>query len=165
METRARRSRFSPRRTRYSTHGWAISILGAPTLEAGAFTQADSEFDRCITRRGEALSLLLDEEPTYALFGARLLLPGSCPRRAEDSGLCRVVPRLPDSPRPIQGRPATRRSPPARRRRLDCISLPRSPLHLRGPRPAVTVIETVPDTELLLICTVASALQTPSFAV
>ena len=29
-------------------------------------TQADSEFDRCIARRGEALSLLLDEEPTYA---------------------------------------------------------------------------------------------------
>jgi tetratricopeptide (TPR) repeat protein len=40
--------------------------LGRAYLEAGAFTQADSEFDRCIKRRGEALSLLLDEEPTYA---------------------------------------------------------------------------------------------------
>ncbi len=40
--------------------------LGRAYLEAGAFTQADSEFDRCIARRGEALSLLLDEEPTYA---------------------------------------------------------------------------------------------------
>jgi eukaryotic-like serine/threonine-protein kinase len=42
--------------------------LGRAYLEAGAFTQADSEFDRCIKRRGEALSLFLDEEPTYGLF-------------------------------------------------------------------------------------------------
>ena len=37
-------------------------------LEAGAFTQADSEFDRCIKRRGEALALFLDEEPTFGHF-------------------------------------------------------------------------------------------------
>jgi tetratricopeptide (TPR) repeat protein len=42
--------------------------LGRAYLEARAFTQADSEFDRCIKRRGEALSLFLDEEPTYAYF-------------------------------------------------------------------------------------------------
>ncbi len=42
--------------------------LGRAYLEAGAFTQADSEFDRCIKRRGEALSLFLDEEPTYGYF-------------------------------------------------------------------------------------------------
>ena len=42
--------------------------LGRAYLEAGQFTQADSEFDRCIKRRGEALSLFLDEEPTYAYF-------------------------------------------------------------------------------------------------
>jgi tetratricopeptide (TPR) repeat protein len=42
--------------------------LGRAYLEAGAFVQADSEFDRCIKRRGEALSLFLDEEPTYALL-------------------------------------------------------------------------------------------------
>ena len=29
------------------------------------FAQADSEFDRCIKRRGEALALFIDEEPTY----------------------------------------------------------------------------------------------------
>jgi serine/threonine protein kinase/tetratricopeptide (TPR) repeat protein len=39
--------------------------LGRAYLAAKAFTQADSEFDRCIQRRGEALSLLVDEEPTY----------------------------------------------------------------------------------------------------
>jgi hypothetical protein len=39
--------------------------LGRAYLEAGALTQADSEFDRCLARRGEALALFLDEEPTY----------------------------------------------------------------------------------------------------
>lgn len=42
--------------------------LGRAYLEAGQFPQADSEFDRCIKRRGEALSLFLDEEPTYSYF-------------------------------------------------------------------------------------------------
>ena len=42
--------------------------LGRAYLEAGAFIQADSEFDRCLGRRGEALALFLDEEPTYAYF-------------------------------------------------------------------------------------------------
>src|SRR4051812_30182067 len=32
--------------------------LGRAYLEGGAFTQADSEFDRCIKRRGEALSFV-----------------------------------------------------------------------------------------------------------
>ncbi|MEQ1573769.1 MAG: protein kinase [Vicinamibacterales bacterium] len=42
--------------------------LGRAYLEAGAPLQADSEFDRCIKRRGEALALFLDEEPTYGYF-------------------------------------------------------------------------------------------------
>ena len=42
--------------------------LGRAYVEAGAFVEADSEFDRCIKRRGEALSLLVDEEPTYGYF-------------------------------------------------------------------------------------------------
>jgi tetratricopeptide (TPR) repeat protein len=42
--------------------------LGRAYLEAGAFPQADSEFDRCLKRRGEALALFLDEEPTYGYF-------------------------------------------------------------------------------------------------
>ena len=41
--------------------------LGRAYLEARAFPQADSEFDQCIARRGEALSLL-DEDPTYGYF-------------------------------------------------------------------------------------------------
>lgn len=42
--------------------------LGRAYLAGGAFPQADSEFDRCIKRHGEALSLFLDEEPTYGFF-------------------------------------------------------------------------------------------------
>jgi serine/threonine protein kinase/tetratricopeptide (TPR) repeat protein len=44
--------------------------LGRAYLELKAYPQADSEFDRCIKRRGEALSLLVDEEPTYGYFPA-----------------------------------------------------------------------------------------------
>jgi eukaryotic-like serine/threonine-protein kinase len=38
--------------------------LGRAYLAARAYPQADSEFDRCLSRRGEALSLM-DEGPTY----------------------------------------------------------------------------------------------------
>ncbi len=39
--------------------------LGRAYLEANAFAEADSEFDQCLKRRGEALSLFMDEVPTY----------------------------------------------------------------------------------------------------
>jgi tetratricopeptide (TPR) repeat protein len=42
--------------------------LGRAYLEIRAFPQADSEFDRCIKRRGEALAFLIDEEPTSGYF-------------------------------------------------------------------------------------------------
>ena len=42
--------------------------LGRAYLELRAFPQADSEFERCIKRRGEVLSLMVDEEPTYGYF-------------------------------------------------------------------------------------------------
>jgi eukaryotic-like serine/threonine-protein kinase len=42
--------------------------LGRAYLEAGQFAEADSEFDRCIKRRGESLALFLDEVPTYGYF-------------------------------------------------------------------------------------------------
>jgi serine/threonine protein kinase len=42
--------------------------LGRAYLEIGAFPEADSEFDRCIKRRGEALALFLDEMPTYGYY-------------------------------------------------------------------------------------------------
>src|SRR6266446_3199332 len=42
--------------------------LGRAYLEAGLYVEADSEFDRCIKRRGEALELLTDNVPTYGYF-------------------------------------------------------------------------------------------------
>ncbi|MBZ5643475.1 MAG: protein kinase [Acidobacteriia bacterium] len=42
--------------------------LGRAYLDAEAFPQADSEFDQCIKRRGEAILLFMDEVPTYGYF-------------------------------------------------------------------------------------------------
>jgi tetratricopeptide (TPR) repeat protein len=42
--------------------------LGRAYLVAGLYVEADSEFDRCIKRRGEALELLTDNVPTYGYF-------------------------------------------------------------------------------------------------
>jgi tetratricopeptide (TPR) repeat protein/predicted Ser/Thr protein kinase len=41
---------------------------GRAYLDAGAFAEADSEFDQCIKRRGEAILLFMDEVPTYGYF-------------------------------------------------------------------------------------------------
>jgi tetratricopeptide (TPR) repeat protein len=42
--------------------------LGRAYLAEGAFAEADSEFDRCVKRRGETLALFLDESPTYGFL-------------------------------------------------------------------------------------------------
>ena len=42
--------------------------LGRAYLDAGAFTQADAEFDECTKRRGEAIELFDDNVPTYEYF-------------------------------------------------------------------------------------------------
>lgn len=42
--------------------------LGRVYLEAGAFTEADAEFSRCLNRRGEAIELFDDNVPTYEYF-------------------------------------------------------------------------------------------------
>lgn len=42
--------------------------LGRAYVEAGAFAEATSELDHCITRRGETLALFLDEVPTAGYF-------------------------------------------------------------------------------------------------
>ena len=44
--------------------------LGRAYFAAGEFLQADSEFDNCLKRRGEALSLFLDEWATYGYLPA-----------------------------------------------------------------------------------------------
>jgi hypothetical protein len=48
---------------------WIVHFdLGLAYLDAGAFTEADSEFESCIKRRGEALELFMDDMPTYSYF-------------------------------------------------------------------------------------------------
>jgi tetratricopeptide (TPR) repeat protein len=42
--------------------------LGRAYLDAGAFTEASSEFDPCEKRKGEATSLFIDEVPTFRYF-------------------------------------------------------------------------------------------------
>ena len=42
--------------------------LGRAYLDVGAFTEASSEFDVCLNRRGEATSVFLDDVPSYHLL-------------------------------------------------------------------------------------------------
>jgi serine/threonine protein kinase/tetratricopeptide (TPR) repeat protein len=44
--------------------------MGRAYLDAGAFTEASSEFDVCLNRRGEATSVFLDDIPSYHLLPA-----------------------------------------------------------------------------------------------
>jgi eukaryotic-like serine/threonine-protein kinase len=44
--------------------------MGRAYLDAGAFTEASSEFDICLKRRGEATSAFLDDVPSYHLLPA-----------------------------------------------------------------------------------------------
>ena len=44
--------------------------MGRAYLDAGAFTEASSEFDICLKRRGEATSVFLDDVPSYHLLPA-----------------------------------------------------------------------------------------------
>jgi tetratricopeptide (TPR) repeat protein len=43
-------------------------LLGRAYLEAGAYTQAYSEFELCLKRQGEAISVFLNDLPTYRYF-------------------------------------------------------------------------------------------------
>jgi serine/threonine protein kinase/tetratricopeptide (TPR) repeat protein len=42
--------------------------LGRAYVEAGRFVEADSEFDRCMKRRGEAIEMFMDDVTTFAYF-------------------------------------------------------------------------------------------------
>ncbi|HXB67403.1 MAG TPA: protein kinase [Candidatus Acidoferrales bacterium] len=42
--------------------------LGRAYLAAGAYTEADSEFDACMKRKGEATAVFLDDEPSWRYF-------------------------------------------------------------------------------------------------
>jgi eukaryotic-like serine/threonine-protein kinase len=44
--------------------------LGKAYLQNGSFTEADSEFELCLKRRGEASAVFLDDVPTFRLVPA-----------------------------------------------------------------------------------------------
>jgi eukaryotic-like serine/threonine-protein kinase len=45
---------------------WILHFdLGRAYLDAGLFVEAESEFERCLQRRGEAMELFSDDTPTY----------------------------------------------------------------------------------------------------
>ena len=88
--------------------------LGRAYVEAGAFAQADSEFDRCMKRRGEVLSLFLDEEPTYGYLPPLYYYQGRVREGLKSAGFRRIVSNLSEYPRESGRRSAPPRSPPAR---------------------------------------------------
>jgi tetratricopeptide (TPR) repeat protein len=48
---------------------WLVRYaLGRAYLEAGSFAEADTEFDACVKRKGEAAAVYLDEVPTFHVF-------------------------------------------------------------------------------------------------
>jgi tetratricopeptide (TPR) repeat protein len=67
-EARAARTLFEDANKRFDT--WIGHFdLGRAFLQIdGAATRADSEFSACLKRRGEAMALFLDEQPTYGFL-------------------------------------------------------------------------------------------------
>ncbi len=45
--------------------------LGRAYLDAGMFTEADSEFELCLRRKGEASAVFLDDVPTFRIVFRR----------------------------------------------------------------------------------------------
>jgi eukaryotic-like serine/threonine-protein kinase len=61
--------------------------LGRAYLQAaGGSVQADSEFENLIKRRGEAMALLMDEEPTYGYFPAVYYYQGQVREQMKSAG-------------------------------------------------------------------------------
>jgi tetratricopeptide (TPR) repeat protein len=64
--------------------------LGRAYLEAGLFVEADSEFDRCMKRRGEALEIFQDNVPTFAYFPPLYYYQGRVREGLKSSGFAGV---------------------------------------------------------------------------
>ena len=61
--------------------------LGRAYLKAaGGSVQADSEFESLIKRRGEALAVLMDEEPTYGYFPQVYYYQGQVREQMKNAG-------------------------------------------------------------------------------
>jgi eukaryotic-like serine/threonine-protein kinase len=60
--------------------------LGRAYLDANAFTEASSEFDACLSRRGEATAVFLDDIPSYHLLPAVYYYQGRAREGLHSSG-------------------------------------------------------------------------------
>ena len=89
--------------------------LGRAYLEAGDYIKADSEFDRCIKRRGEVLALFLDEEPTYGYLPQVYYYQGRARQGLGSAGFAESVPRIFENSRQLYRRPLAAGSPQASR--------------------------------------------------
>ena len=87
--------------------------LARAYLEAGLFVEADSELDRCIKRRGEALSLFLDQVPTFGYFPTVYYYQGRAREGLKSSGFADAELEQPPAAR------ADCRSKPAVARAFD----------------------------------------------
>ena len=75
--------------------------LGRAFLTASAFAQADSEFDRCIQRRGEALALI-DGEPTYGHFPIVYYYQGRVREQLKTLSYADSYRAYPENPRSVR---------------------------------------------------------------
>ncbi len=65
--------------------------LGRAYLDAGAYTEASSEFDVCLERRGQVTSVFLDDIPSYHLLPPVYYYQGRARGRPEESRGCGVI--------------------------------------------------------------------------
>ena len=91
--------------------------LGRAYLEGGdrSLASADSQFDQCLKRRGEAL-LLVDEDPTYGYFPPVYYYLGRVREGLQTAGYADLYKEYPEDPREIDRRSAAARRSPARGR-------------------------------------------------
>ena len=85
--------------------------LGRAYLAAGALPQADSEFDRCLARRGEALSLM-GEGPSYGNFPLVYYYQGRVREEMKTASFADSYGEYPQNSGGINRRPAPAGRPP-----------------------------------------------------
>jgi tetratricopeptide (TPR) repeat protein len=61
--------------------------LGRAYLEVPAYAEAAAEFDLCVKRRGEAMALFFDEQPTYGIFPSVYYYQGRVQEGLKNAGL------------------------------------------------------------------------------
>ena len=92
--------------------------LGRAYLEANVVPAGGLGVRSLHRRRGEALELFLDDEPTFGYFPSVYYYQGRVREGLKSSRVAESVQRLPGHPRPVEGRSPGARAPQARRHEL-----------------------------------------------